>query len=124
MTCLPVKLVDKPWGMDVLPAPFAPAPGRRVGEIWFEPPPALRSVLIKYIFTTEKLSVQVHPDDAQATAAGDQTTSKDECWVVIHAEPCATLGVGFDQPIDHVAMRAAALDGSIECPPSAPMAQI
>ena len=114
MTSLPVKLVDKPWGMDMLPAPFAPAPGRRVGEIWFEPPPALRSILVKYIFTSEKLSVQVHPDDAQAKAAGGHTTGKDECWVVIHAEPDATLGVGFDQSIDHAAMRAAALDGSIE----------
>jgi mannose-6-phosphate isomerase len=111
---LPVKLVDKPWGMDVLPAPFAAAPGRRVGEIWFEPPPALPSILVKYIFTSEKLSVQVHPNDAEARAAGGHTTGKDECWVVIHAEPGATLGVGFDTPIDHAAMRAAALDGSIE----------
>ena len=114
MTGLPVILVDKPWGMDVLPAPFAPAPGRRVGEIWFEPPPGLPSILIKYIFTSEKLSVQVHPDDAQAKAAGGTTTGKDECWLVIHAEPGATLGVGFNHAIDHAAMRAAALDGSIE----------
>jgi len=114
VTGLPVKLVDKPWGMDVLPAPFAPAPGRRVGEIWFEPPHEVPSILIKYIFTSEKLSVQVHPNDAQALAAGGKTTGKDECWLVIHAEPGATLGVGFNQPIDHDAMRAAALDGSIE----------
>lgn len=114
MTGLPVKLVDKPWGMDVLPAPFAAAPGRKVGEIWFEPPPALPSVMIKYIFTSEKLSVQVHPDDAAAKAAGGHTTGKDECWLVIHTDPGATLGIGFDRPIDHAAMRAAALDGSIE----------
>ena len=114
MTALPIRLVDKPWGMDVLPAPFAAAPGRRIGEIWFEPPAALPSLLIKYIFTSEKLSVQVHPDDAQALAAGETDSGKDECWLVIHAEPGAALGVGFDRPIDHGAMRAAALDGSIE----------
>lgn len=114
MTVLPLKLVDKPWGMDTLPAPFAAEPGRRVGEIWFEPPASLPSILIKYIFTSEKLSVQVHPDDAQAKAAGGKTTGKDECWLVFHAEPGATLGIGFNQPIDHAAMRAAALDGSIE----------
>jgi mannose-6-phosphate isomerase len=114
VTGLPVKLVDKPWGMDALPAPFAAAPGRRVGEIWFEPPPALPSVMVKYIFTSEKLSVQVHPNDAEARAAGGHTSGKDECWVVIHAEPGATLGIGFDRAIDPAAMRAAALDGSIE----------
>jgi len=111
---LPVRLVEKPWGMDALPTPFANAPGRRIGEIWFEPPASLPSILIKYIFTSEKLSVQVHPDDAQAKAAGGHTTGKDECWLVFHAEPGATLGIGFNQPIDHAAMRAAALDGSIE----------
>lgn len=114
MTGLPIRLVEKPWGMDVLPAPFAAAPGRRIGEIWFEPPAALPSVLIKYIFTSEKLSVQVHPNDAEAAAYGEHASGKDECWLVIHAEPGATLGVGFNQPIDHATMRAAALDGSIE----------
>jgi mannose-6-phosphate isomerase len=109
---LPIRLVDKPWGMDALPAPFAAAAGRRIGEIWFEPPAVLPQVLIKYIFTSEKLSVQVHPNDAQAAAAGDR--GKEECWLVIHAEPGATLGVGFDSPIDHDTMRAAARDGSIE----------
>lgn len=114
MTGLPQRLVEKPWGVDRLPAPFAPVPGRRIGEIWFEPPPQLPSILIKYIFTSEKLSVQVHPDDAQARAAGSGDAGKDECWLVIHTEPGAKLGIGFDRPIDPAAMRAAALDGSIE----------
>ncbi len=114
MSALPIRLVDKPWGMDVLPAPFAPAPGRRIGEIWFEPPAILPSLLIKYIFTSEKLSVQVHPNDAQAAAAGEHDSGKEECWLVIHAEPGAALGVGFNHSIDHATMRAAAIDGSIE----------
>jgi mannose-6-phosphate isomerase len=33
---------------------------------------------------------------------------------VIDAEPDARLGIGFDRPLDAEAMRAAALDGSIE----------
>lgn len=114
MTGLPVKLVEKPWGMDVLPAPFVAPPGQRIGEIWFEPPAAMPSIMVKYIFASENLSVQVHPDDAQARAAGGHTTGKDECWMVIHADPGAALGIGFNWPIDPAAMRAAALDGSIE----------
>ena len=113
MTVLPIKSVEKPWGRDSLPPPFS-ANGRRIGEIWFEPPAELQSLLVKYIFTSEKLSVQVHPSDEQAQAAGAGPAGKEECWLVIAAEPGATLGVGFAEPVSAQRMRAAALDGSIE----------
>ena len=106
---LPTRMVEKPWGRDVLPAPFVAPKGQRIGEIWFEPPPALPQLLIKYIFTSEKLSVQVHPSDLQLPGHG-----KEECWLVIDAEPGAALGVGFREEIGAEAMRVAALDGSIE----------
>ena len=114
MTGLPIRKVAKPWGREVLPAPFVAPPGERIGEIWFEPPAELPSLLVKYIFTSEKLSVQVHPDDDQARAAGQGANGKEECWLVIDAEPGATLGVGFREHLSHQQIRAAALDGSIE----------
>jgi mannose-6-phosphate isomerase len=106
---LPTRMVEKPWGRDELPAPFVAPAGQRIGEVWFEPPPELPQLLVKYIFTSEKLSVQVHPADAQLPGHG-----KEECWLVIAAEPGAALGVGFKQLISADAMRTAALDGSIE----------
>ncbi|AKM09542.1 class I mannose-6-phosphate isomerase [Croceicoccus naphthovorans] len=111
---LPTISVEKPWGKDTLPAPFTAPDGKRIGEIWFEPPEALPELLCKYIFTSEKLSVQVHPDDDQAEAAGQGRQGKSECWYVIDADEGATLGVGFAEDIDADAMRAAAIDGSIE----------
>ena len=108
---LDTKTVEKVWGRRDLPAPFTNAGGEPVGEIWFEPPPELSSVLVKYLFTSEKLSVQVHPSDAQAPA-GER--GKEECWLVLDAEPGATLGIGFKQSITPEEMRTAALDGSIE----------
>jgi mannose-6-phosphate isomerase len=111
---LETKTVEKPWGKDRLPPPFETPTGKRIGEIWFEPPPELPQLLVKYIFTSEKLSVQVHPSDAQTQAAGLGKQGKEECWLVIDAEPGAVLGIGFKEPIDREAMRAAALDGSIE----------
>ncbi|MCJ2183110.1 class I mannose-6-phosphate isomerase [Novosphingobium sp. 1949] len=111
---LPVRTVAKPWGMDVLPAPFVAPAGERIGEIWFEPPADLPELLVKYIFTSEKLSVQVHPSDAQTLAKGIGRQGKEECWLIVDAQPGATLGIGFDQPIDEDAMREAARDGSIE----------
>ncbi len=118
MTKLPIRTVEKPWGKDVLPAPFTAPEGQRIGEIWFEPPADVPSLLIKYIFTSEKLSVQVHPSDEQAAASGETEATgyggKEECWLVIDAEPGATLGVGFTGDVDADTMRKAALDGSIE----------
>ena len=111
---LPIIQVDKPWGCDVLPAPFVAPEGQRIGEIWFEPPAALPDLLVKYIFTSEKLSVQVHPSDAQTLAKGIGKQGKEECWLIVAAEPGATLGIGFDEAIGEEAMRAAAIDGSIE----------
>ena len=111
---LETRTVEKPWGKDLLPAPFATPPGKRIGEIWFEPPADLPQLLVKYLFTSEKLSVQVHPSDAQTEAAGLGRQGKEECWLVIDAEPGATLGIGFRREIDAEAMRAAALDGSVE----------
>lgn len=111
---LPTRMVEKPWGRDSLPAPFAGTDGRRIGEIWFEPPAVLPDLLVKYIFTSEKLSVQVHPSDAQTRADGLGNRGKEECWLVVDAEPGARLGIGFDVPITGEAMRHAAQDGSIE----------
>ncbi len=111
---LPTRSVAKPWGKDALPAPFVAPPGERIGEVWFEPPAALPELLVKYIFTSEALSVQVHPSDAQTRAQGLGRQGKEECWLVIDAEPGAVLGIGFTQSIGAEAMRAAAIDGSIE----------
>lgn len=114
MTILTRRMVEKPWGRDVLPQPFDAPEGQRIGEIWFEPPPAMPTLLVKYIFTSEKLSVQVHPNDDQAASFGETGAGKEECWLVIDAEPGATVGIGFKEPVDAPTLRRSALDGSIE----------
>src|SRR5690606_36703993 len=111
---LTTRTVEKPWGKELLPPPYATPPGQRIGEIWFEPPPEMPELLVKYIFTSEKLSVQVHPSDAQTEAAGLGRQRKEECWLVIDDEPGATLGIGIDLAVDAETMRAAATDGTSE----------
>lgn len=111
---LPTREVAKPWGRTQLPAPFDRSEPEKIGEIWFEPPPALDQLLVKYIFTSEALSVQVHPSDTQTEAKGLGRQGKEECWLVLDAEPGAALGIGFNTAIGQQEMRAAALDGSIE----------
>lgn len=111
---LTTRQVAKPWGRSVLPAPFSNPGSERIGEIWFEAEdgPAL-PLMVKYLFTSEKLSIQVHPNDAQAEAMG-LAGGKEECWLVLDAEPGACLGIGTQRPLSADELRAAALDGSIE----------
>jgi mannose-6-phosphate isomerase len=51
-------------------------------------------LLAKFLFPHEKLSIQVHPDDADARAIG-QPCGKTECWYVAHATPAAEIGLGM-----------------------------
>jgi mannose-6-phosphate isomerase len=51
-------------------------------------------LLLKFLFPHEKLSVQVHPDDVLAQAAG-MPNGKTECWYVAHAKPGAQIGLGL-----------------------------
>ncbi len=51
-------------------------------------------LLMKFLFPHEKLSVQVHPDDAAAQRIG-QPCGKTECWYVAHAKPGAQVGLGL-----------------------------
>ena len=108
---LATRCVEKVWGRTSLPQPFACPGDEPVGEIWFEPDGSLPDLLAKYLFTSAKLSVQVHPRDGEA---GPGIPGKDECWLVLDAEPGASLAIGFCEAISADAMRAAALDGSIE----------
>jgi len=108
---LSTRMVAKVWGCDALPAPFAAPRGERIGEIWFEPPPELPQVLVKYLFTSEKLSVQVHPSDATALPG---EAGKEECWLVLAAAPDARLAIGFAREVTPAQIAAAAQDGTIE----------
>jgi mannose-6-phosphate isomerase len=113
---LDTKRVEKPWGREDLWPGFGdvPAGGDPVGEVWFQQPgggdPEL---LIKYLFTSQKLSIQVHPNDADAQARG-YPRGKDEAWVILAAEPHATIAIGTLEVMTPEELRASALDGSIE----------
>jgi mannose-6-phosphate isomerase len=101
----------KIWGSREL-APWFPASGQPVGEVWFEDTPGL-PLLVKFLFTTERLSVQVHPNDAEARAAG-QPRGKTEMWHILRAAPGASIGLGLTHAVSREKLRAAALSGEVE----------
>jgi mannose-6-phosphate isomerase len=109
---LRTRYVEKPWGRTQLPRLFAPTLGRRIGEVWFvgdQPLP----LLAKYLFTSERVSIQVHPGDQEARRCG-YTGGKSECWYILDAEPGATIGLGLSHHVSRDELRNSALDGSIE----------
>jgi mannose-6-phosphate isomerase len=106
------QYVEKPWGRTKLPSMFDAPEGQRIGEVWFTNGADL-PLLAKYIFTSERLSIQVHPNDEQARVRGLEQ-GKTECWYILDAEPGATLGLGLKREISADELRRSALDGSIE----------
>lgn len=111
---LTARSVSKPWGITDLPSAFPSLSGDRIGEVWFTDAPMHAStLLVKYLFTSDKLSVQVHPNDADALAVG-LPRGKSECWYVVEAEADAHLGIGLRASMDAAAVRSAALDGSLQ----------
>ena len=116
VTRLITRRVEKVWGRHELwPGfPDADREAEPVGEIWFEDPRGGDpDLLVKYLFTAEKLSIQVHPDDAMAQSMG-LPRGKDEAWVVLAGDPNASIGIGLREVLTPDQLRAAALDGTIE----------
>lgn len=107
------SVVEKPWGRTDIPVAFGDFGGRRIGEIWFANPAGDDApIMVKFLFTSERLSIQVHPDDTAAQAAG-YPRGKEECWLILDAQPGAELGVGLIAPTTREALHDAALDGDI-----------
>jgi mannose-6-phosphate isomerase len=100
LTRLTPRFVPKVWGSKHL-EPWYPDSTEKIGEVWFESQPK-PPLLIKFLFTTEALSVQVHPE------------GKTEMWHILAADPDAKIAAGFRQPITKEQLRESALSGEIE----------
>jgi mannose-6-phosphate isomerase len=130
------------WGIDDLSGWFSDAGSDRIGEVWFtagdnktslgpaladvlrESPhwlgtgcdsnhPGLCPLLIKLLFTSSRLSVQVHPKDDYAQQH-HQSLGKTEAWFVIKADPGAKVALGFKEAISPERFRDSARSGEIE----------
>jgi mannose-6-phosphate isomerase len=70
-------------------------------------------LLIKLLFPKEKLSVQVHPDDAMAQKYGEPR-GKTECWYALDAEPGAKVALGIHPGVTPEQIRKAIEDATLE----------
>ena len=71
-------------------------------------------LLAKFIDAGEWLSVQVHPDDAQAKDMEGEPRGKSEAWLVLHAEAGARLVIGLQKGITRQQMKSAIQSGRLE----------
>jgi mannose-6-phosphate isomerase len=108
--------VPKPWGiLDLSPWSRARHDGVAIGEIWYERSgraAADPSLLLKLLFTSQPLSIQVHPDDAFAHSLG-LPSGKTEAWYVLSAAPDAKIALGLNRRLTSQQLRDAIDDGSI-----------
>jgi mannose-6-phosphate isomerase len=126
---------ERPWGKrDLRPWYADTGTTELVGEAWLTGPQCLVEtgplagrtlasvaaelgaefpLLVKLLFPAEKLSVQVHPDDAWAQKFGE-TRGKTECWYVLEAEPGAAVALGLKAGVDVAAVKVAVADGTME----------
>ena len=70
-------------------------------------------LLIKVLFPKEKLSVQVHPDDALAQQKGEPR-GKTECWYVLDAMDEARVALGLKPGVKPETVRAAIANNTME----------
>jgi mannose-6-phosphate isomerase len=73
-------------------------------------------LLAKFIDAADRLSLQVHPDDAYARRVEAHTGfhGKTEAWYILAAEPGATVAYGLVRACTRDEFAAAVADGSVE----------
>lgn len=118
---------ERVWGRRDLRPLFDRQFDKPIGEAWFPGPgdpellgtgadpryPGICPLLVKLLFTNERLSVQVHPDDAYAQAH-HHSLGKTEAWVVLDSQAPGEVAVGFREAISPERLKAAAQSGEIE----------
>lgn len=98
--------------------------GKNLGQLLSEEPELLGSgadplhpgvcpILVKLLFTTERLSVQVHPDDAYAHEH-HASLGKTEAWYVLQSDPPGEVAVGFREELSRERFGPAIQSGEIE----------
>ena len=101
------NLRERVWGRRRL-APWFADSDTPIGEAWYLAECEL-PLLVKMLFTSERLSVQVHPADGE-----DGPRGKTEMWHILDAAPDATIALGFRQPITRERLLESTKTGEIE----------
>ncbi|MGH9632859.1 MAG: class I mannose-6-phosphate isomerase [Bryobacteraceae bacterium] len=111
VTRLEPKFVERIWGVTRL-SPWFADPPVKIGEVWF---PAGQDfpLLVKFIFTSERLSVQVHPADDYAKLH-ENSRGKTEMWHILEVRPGAEIAIGLREPVSRERLQKSIENGEVE----------
>lgn len=71
-------------------------------------------LLFKFLDCNRKLSVQIHPNDAQGARLDPPDLGKTEAWVIMSAEPGSSLYAGLRDGVDETALRHHIESGTVD----------
>jgi mannose-6-phosphate isomerase len=71
-------------------------------------------LLLKFLDAADRLSLQVHPDDARGALLHPPDLGKTETWVVLEAAPGSLIYAGLKPGVDRAALEQALLAGTGE----------
>jgi mannose-6-phosphate isomerase len=71
-------------------------------------------LLLKFLDCQQTLSVQVHPNDAQAAQLNPPDLGKTEAWVVLAAEPGSKIFAGLKPGVDRTSLKQAVQKGAVK----------
>jgi len=109
---LPATPYTKVWGTPRTQPWYRNDENQEIGEIWFEASETM-PLLVKLLFTSELLSVQVHPGDEYARRH-ENSRGKTEMWHILRADPGARIAAGLREPVSPDRLRAACISGEVE----------
>jgi mannose-6-phosphate isomerase len=102
---------EKVWGTPHTEPWYRNPDHRDVGEIWFCASDSTR-LLVKLLFTSANLSVQVHPNDEYAHKH-HRSRGKTEMWHILRADPGAQIALGVKEKLTPARLRESAETGEI-----------
>jgi mannose-6-phosphate isomerase len=121
------RLIGEVWTVwDELPVANGPWRGRPLAELvrsrpqqllgsrWAGVRSPLFPLLVKWVDTSQRLSVQVHPGDEYALRREGAPFGKAELWYVIHAEPGAGVYHGVKQRLSRSEVEQAVASGTLQ----------
>lgn len=71
-------------------------------------------LLVKFLDANDRLSLQVHPNDAQAKKHNPLENGKTEAWVIVHAEPASQIYAGLKTGVDRETLQTHLQNGRLE----------
>jgi mannose-6-phosphate isomerase len=71
-------------------------------------------LLLKFLDASDRLSVQVHPNDEQARRYDPQERGKTEAWVILDALPGSCVYTGLNPGVTRATLEAALADRTVE----------